>query len=249
MLTLEYYRWMEEPIQITSCLFPVSEIRFWQNKMRDDTLPNVFRLIGLVSFENLEDDASELVPCILGDDLNIDKIFLNNDMKNFQSFNDDKVRVQTVGFGSLTMCRGDVVMTQHMTTFPTSSHIGVDDCCYCDTRKKRVVISELTIDKTGWSDATESDGVQDDLANRHLKFCVERVLCDHFHGKSIQFVFLVITSRYYPRYLESRSMTKCCGVNTCLRVWKSSHYQDRLVSQATKTHHVSNTSVTKFKHQ
>ena len=41
--------------------------------MRDDTLPNVFRLIGLVSFENLEDDASELVPCILGDDLNIDK--------------------------------------------------------------------------------------------------------------------------------------------------------------------------------
>ena len=28
MLTLECYRWMEDPIQITSCLFPVSEIRF-----------------------------------------------------------------------------------------------------------------------------------------------------------------------------------------------------------------------------
>ena len=33
--------WMEEPIQITSCLYALAEIRFWQNKMRDDTLPNV----------------------------------------------------------------------------------------------------------------------------------------------------------------------------------------------------------------
>ena len=84
-------------------------------------------------------------------------------MKNFQSFNDDKVQVQTVDFGSLTMCRGDVVMTLHMITFPTSSDIGVDDDDYCDTRKMRVMISELIIDKTGSSDATESDGVQDDL--------------------------------------------------------------------------------------
>ena len=80
-------------------------------------------------------------------------------MKNFQSFNDDKVRVQTVDFGSLTMRRGDVVMTQHMTTFPTSSHFGVDDGGYCDTRTMRVVKSELIIDKTGSCDAAESAGV------------------------------------------------------------------------------------------
>ena len=54
-------------------------------------------------------------------------------------------------------------MTQHMTTFPTSSHIGVDDGGYCDTRKMRVVISELIIDKTGSGDAAESAGVLGDL--------------------------------------------------------------------------------------
>ena len=48
-------------------------------------------------------------------------------MENFQSFNDDKVQVQPVDFGSLTMRREDFVMTLHMITFPTSSHVGVAD--------------------------------------------------------------------------------------------------------------------------
>ena len=129
-------------------------------------------------------------------------------MKNFQSFNDDKVRVQTVDFGSLTMRREDFVMMLHMITFPTSSGIGVDDDDYCDTRKMRVMISELIIDKTGskrryrvwWSSGWPWND------NRYDPFC-HRVHC-----RSSRWCYRANKSNFVTNKIIDRGC-KCSGVN------------------------------------
>ena len=50
--------------------------------MRDAVLPNLFKLAGLMPFDNWRGGAAELAPWILGGDLNLGENTIHNEMKN-----------------------------------------------------------------------------------------------------------------------------------------------------------------------
>ena len=74
-------RWMDEPIKITNCHCPSSAKRPWDLSVRNAVLPNMFRLAGLVHFNDLGGGAVEPAAWILGGDLNLGENTVHNEMK------------------------------------------------------------------------------------------------------------------------------------------------------------------------
>jgi len=81
MMTLKC-KWMKKPIKISNCHCPSSSKRPWDLNVRNAVLPNVFHHAGLVPFDNWVDGSAERTPWILGGDLNIGQIIINDEMKN-----------------------------------------------------------------------------------------------------------------------------------------------------------------------
>ena len=75
-------RWMEQPIKISICHCPASKKRIWDQHARRAVLPNVFRLAGLVPFDEWGGGAAEPAAWILDGDLKLGENTINNEMKN-----------------------------------------------------------------------------------------------------------------------------------------------------------------------
>ena len=75
-------KWMNQPIKITCSHCPSSKKRRWDPNTREAVLPNLFKLAGLIPFANWRGGAAELVPWILGGDLNPGENTIHNEMKN-----------------------------------------------------------------------------------------------------------------------------------------------------------------------
>ena len=149
MMTLQC-RWMGEPIRITNCHCPSSTKRVWDNSVKAAVLPNVFRLAGLVPFDDWRDGAAEPVAWILGGDLNLGPNYIANEMNKYQPPRGDERGVQIVDAGSLVMHPGDYALTQHMETFKKSSMIGRDYQGISDNHNMVVVFGKLrAVEKRG----------------------------------------------------------------------------------------------------
>ena len=74
-------RWMDEPIKITNCNCPSSAKRPWDLNAKSAVLPNLFKLAGLVPFDDWGGGAVEPVAWILGGDLNLGENAIHNEMK------------------------------------------------------------------------------------------------------------------------------------------------------------------------
>ena len=141
MLTLNC-RWMNEPIKITCCHCPASRKRPWDMNVRDSVLPNLFRLAGLVPFEDWSGGAAEPAAWILGGDLNLGENTIHNEMKKYQPHRGGERLVQTVEAGGLVKHHGDVAMVQHVTAFQTSSLIGRDYGGISDNHNMVIVVAK-----------------------------------------------------------------------------------------------------------
>ena len=95
MITLNC-RWMDKPIKITCCHCPSSRKHTWDGNVRAAVLPNIFRLAGLVPFEDWGDGAVEPVAWILGGDLNLGENTIHNEMKKYQPFGGGQRLIQTL---------------------------------------------------------------------------------------------------------------------------------------------------------
>ena len=70
-----------EPINITNGRCPSSQRRRWDQNVRSVVLPNVFKLAGLVPFNDWGGGAVEPVVWILGGDLNLGENTIHNEVR------------------------------------------------------------------------------------------------------------------------------------------------------------------------
>ena len=77
--------------------------RVWNQNARSGVLPNVFRLAGMVLFDDWTGGAAEPAAWILGGDLNLGESTIHNEMKQYQPQQGGRHLVQTLHSGSLVM--------------------------------------------------------------------------------------------------------------------------------------------------
>ena len=75
--------------------------------MRSAVLPNVFKLAGLVPFNDWGGGAVEPAAWILGGDLNLGENTIHNEMKRYQPPEGGERLAQTLDAGGLVKRRGD----------------------------------------------------------------------------------------------------------------------------------------------
>ena len=105
-------------------------------------LPNVFKLAGLVPFDDWGGGAVEPAAWILGADLNLTENTINNEMKKYQPHEGDERLVQMLDAGGLMKRNGDLALTQHVTAFQTASLIGRDYEGASDNHNMVVVVAK-----------------------------------------------------------------------------------------------------------
>ena len=111
--------------------------------MRDVVLPTMFRLAGLVPFNDWGGGAVEPAAWILGGDLNLSENTVHNEMKRYQPPKEgDERMVQMLDAGSFVKRKGDFALAQHMKAFQTASLIGKDYGGISDAHNMVVVVAK-----------------------------------------------------------------------------------------------------------
>ena len=145
MMTLNC-RWMDEPTKITNCHCPASMKRVWNQNARSAVLPNVFRLAGLVDFDDWGGGAAEPAAWILGDD----------EMKNtsHHKVTDTWLRRFIREVWSRAM------ETWPLSAFQTSSLIGVDYGGISDRHNMVVVVAKKYVEEKHGGASEPSDSTK-----------------------------------------------------------------------------------------
>ena len=156
MITLNC-RWMGKPLKVTCCHCPASDKRLWNINSRDAVLPNIFRLAGLVPFDEWRGGAEEPVAWILGGDLNMGENSIHNEMRKYQPPFGVEPLIQLLDAGGLVKRHGDLALAQHFTAFQSSSMIGTSYGGFSDAHNMVVVTGKMQT-KEQLGDAAEPTG-------------------------------------------------------------------------------------------
>ena len=148
MLTLPC-KWMGKPIMITIVHCPSSKKRPWDQNARDAVLPNLFRLAGLVPFEQWGGGAAKPAAWILGGDLNMGEAVISNEVKRYQPPSGTRGTVQMLDSGSFVKRGGDIALAQHVRAYQRVALIGK---CYngvSDAHNMVVILAKTVVMTAG----------------------------------------------------------------------------------------------------